>query len=136
MMELASAGCTCLYDLSGQPKRTPNPFLDCSLHPKPTTPGLKNDAGKTRFDLLPPRALWAVADVITFGATKYGPDNWRGVERQRWFAAAMRHLWAWMLGEKRDPESGLPHLAHAACSILFLLDIDEEYPCLQSPKSP
>jgi hypothetical protein len=28
-------------------------------------------------------------------------------------------------GAKADPESGLPHLAHAVCCVLFLLWFDE-----------
>jgi hypothetical protein len=37
------------------------------------------------------------------------------------FSAAMRHLWAWWKGEQADPETGLPHLAHAACCLMFLM---------------
>lgn len=53
-----------------------------------------------------------------------GGNNWRRVEgrRERYFAAAMRHLWAWWTGEERDAETGESHLAHAACCVLFLLD--------------
>jgi len=89
--------------------------------------GRKDDAEKPRFDLVPPRALTAVARVLTLGARKYAPDNWRRVEgrRERYFAAAMRHLWAWWTGEDRDAETGESHLAHAACCVLFLLDESE-----------
>lgn len=56
------------------------------------------------------------------GAEKYGERNWeRGIAWSRVFAAALRHLWAWWRGENADPETGLPHLAHAACNLLFLL---------------
>lgn len=82
----------------------------------------KYDAGKARWDLLPLRSLSAVVDVLTYGAAKYEPENWRTVPdaRARYTAAAMRHLVAWQLGEASDPESGLPHLAHASCCLLFL----------------
>lgn len=89
---------------------------------------MKHDAGKARWDLLPMGATAAVVDVLTYGARKYAPDNWRFVPdaRTRYYAAAMRHLVAWWRGERRDSESGLPHLAHAACCLLFLAEIDDE----------
>ena len=83
---------------------------------------IKHDIGKTRYDLLPPEALEAVARVLTFGAKKYGDRNWeKGLDYDRIFAAAQRHMWAHHGGEKLDPESGLSHLAHAACNLAFLL---------------
>jgi hypothetical protein len=51
-----------------------------------------------------------------------GQRNWEaGMAWHRPFGACMRHLWAWWRKENLDPETGLPHLAHAACCILFLL---------------
>jgi hypothetical protein len=38
--------------------------------------------------------------------------------------AAMRHMRARYGGEILDSESGLPHLAHAACCCLFSLAFD------------
>lgn len=89
--------------------------------------GRKDDDGKNRWDLLPWRGLEQVALVLTFGAKKYAPDNWRKVAGWRWryFRAAVGHLAAWVTGEKNDPESKLPHLAHAACCVLFLLELDQ-----------
>lgn len=85
--------------------------------------GQKHDAGKDRWDLLPLWPVEQVVKVLTFGAAKYGPNNWQLVEGRadRYFAATMRHLTRWRLGESNDPESGLSHLAHAACCVLFLL---------------
>jgi hypothetical protein len=55
-------------------------------------------------------------------AKSTGDHNWRkGMAWHRLFGAALRHLWAWYRGEKADPETGLSHLAHAACCVLFLL---------------
>lgn len=89
--------------------------------------GRKDDGEKPRWDLLPFGALARVVDVLTFGARKYGPDNWRRVEnaRDRYFAASLRHLAAYRGGEANDPETSLPHLAHAACCVLFMLALDE-----------
>lgn len=88
--------------------------------------GRKDDADKARWDLLPWAATRDVVDVLTVGARKYAPNNWRFVDGWRWryHAAALRHLAAWALGERLDPETGLPHLAHATCCLLFLADLD------------
>ena len=110
----------------------PEPRCDSLAHPDeavdkpdPRQPGRKDDAGKPRWDLLPMRALDQVSAVLAYGANKYGEENWRGVPeaRKRYLAAALRHLAAWRLGQADDPESGLPHLAHAACCVLFLLEV-------------
>ena len=84
--------------------------------------GKKYDFGKARYDLLPPEALHVLVLVYSLGARKYGDRNWeRGMKYSRPYAAAQRHLWAWWRGEDLDPETGLPHLAHAAWNVLALL---------------
>lgn len=82
-------------------------------------PGEKADAGKERYDLIPPGVLCDLARVLTYGAAKYAPDNWRKVPdaESRYYAALMRHLEAWRMGCPVDPESQLPHLAHALCCL-------------------
>jgi hypothetical protein len=88
--------------------------------------GIKHDSGKQRWDLLPWRVVSEVVNVLTYGARKYGADNWKNVgdARNRYFSAAMRHLTAWREGERNDPESGHHHLAHAMCCLIFLLWLD------------
>lgn len=89
----------------------------------------KHDAEKVRVDLLPPKALLAVGRVLTVGARKYAPDNWRKIpkeERHRYTAAAMRHLLAVMDGQETDPETGESHWAHLACCALFQLEFHVE----------
>lgn len=90
--------------------------------------GRKNDAGKSRWSLLPWREIAQVVDVLTHGAKEYSDFNWQQLERprQRYYDAAMRHLTSWWLGEAKDSKSGLPHLAHAVCCLLFLLWFDNE----------
>jgi len=90
--------------------------------------GRKDDSGKLRFDLLPFSALKEVAGVITFGAGKYGAENWQKVSNleSRYFAAALRHLTEYAIGEDIDPESGYRHLAHAICSLMFVLEYELE----------
>lgn len=97
----------------------------------PVSNGTKHDAGKSRMDLLPFVALEAVGHVLRHGADEYGEDNWRMVPRwrRRYIAAALRHLAAHCTGGgllgglPRDPKSGLPHLAHAVASLLFVLEL-------------
>ena len=87
---------------------------------------LKKDYGKPMWDLLPFGPVGQIVDVLTFGARKYAPDQWQQVPdaRRRYFAAMMRHLNAWWSGERIDDESGLPHLAHAGCCLVFLMWFD------------
>jgi hypothetical protein len=98
------------------------------------TEGRKDDQGKLQWSLLPVKPVEAVLRVLMFGAKKYTPGNWMRVENaeERYFDAALRHLMAWRAGEKRDPESGQPHLAHAGCCILFMLWF-EIHRCGQKP---
>jgi hypothetical protein len=85
--------------------------------------GRKDDGGKPTFDLLPWGALAEIQAVLEYGAQKYEPWNWaRGMKWLRLWNAVMRHLWAWVRGEDNDAETGLSHLAHAVCSLLFLIE--------------
>jgi len=101
-------------------------------------PGKKYDSGKARFDLVPLRAVLKIAEVLTFGAEKYGANNWQNVTpfEGRYFAALLRHLTAWRAGELVDPETGLSHLAHAGCCLLFLLsgEIGHDPPLDETPE--
>lgn len=84
----------------------------------------KFDAGKLRMDLLPPEVLRSLAEIITYGADKYGAENWREVEPERYEAAMLRHLLAWKEGEIYDTESGFDHLKHVLCNAAFLCALE------------
>ena len=86
--------------------------------------GKKYDGEKPRMYLLPPKALTEVAKVLTFGANKYDEGNWKKLDnlQNRYTGAALRHIFAHMDGEELDPETGLDHLAHAMCCLLFKLE--------------
>ncbi len=89
--------------------------------------GIKFDSEKIRLDLIPSEMLEEVGKVLTFGAKKYGDNNWlEGMAWWRLYGATLRHLLAWWMGQKKDEESGLLHLAHAIACISFLL-VYEEY---------
>lgn len=84
--------------------------------------GGEKGSKSSRFDLVPAAALVQVANVYGQGAMKYAERNWeRGYAWGLSYAALQRHLHAFWGGENDDPESGLPHLAHAAWHCLALM---------------
>jgi hypothetical protein len=88
--------------------------------------GMKFDDNKRDFTLLPWPAVEEIVKVLEFGAKKYARDNWKNVEADRYTKAAFRHLIAYSQGEENDKESGLSHLAHLGCCVLFLLALGEK----------
>lgn len=93
-----------------------------------STKGLRYDANKLGLHLLPVLALGEVAAVLDYGQKKYSSDsydatdNWRkGLKWRATVGSLLRHSFAFLRGEDRDPESGLLHMAHAACNALFLI---------------
>lgn len=96
--------------------------------------GVKHDQGKLRYDLYPLDAYKGCTEVLTFGANKYTPNGWKTVPdaQNRYYAALIRHLTAQKEhidnGGKRlalDEESGLPHLDHAQCCLVFLREVSK-----------
>jgi hypothetical protein len=86
--------------------------------------GIKHDSEKVRMDLL--SAIWivGVSNVLTFGAKKYDAHNWRkGLQRSRLLGAALRHIFSYLSGEDNDPETGLLHLYHASCCLMFASEL-------------
>lgn len=82
----------------------------------------KYNNGKPQLDLLPAEPLRQIARALEFGCQKYDKHNWRkGMPWTEAYAAACRHLLDFIEGEDFNPESGLPHVAHAGANILFLL---------------
>lgn len=101
-------------DISDMEDRSPH-------EPLSTGKGLRFNAGKSRVDLISPVFLKGLADVLTFGAKKYAPHNWRkGLSWTETVASAQRHLLAFLSGEDIDEESGLPHIDMLACNVMFL----------------
>lgn len=97
-----------------------------SLMPK-MPEATKFDAGKPRVELIPPVPYLAVGSVFGFGAEKYGVGNYLidgGLDPKRLLGAALRHQADYSAGQEVDPESGLPHLAHAIASLLMIMDIE------------
>lgn len=99
-----------------------------NLHACPVE-GLKYDEGKNRMGLVLQgfsNALWEVGRVGTFGANKYGENNWMYLDnaKNRYKDALFRHLFQYMQGKDLDDESGLKHLSHACWNCLALLEFE------------
>jgi len=90
--------------------------------------GNKFDGDKIRPTLLPVKSLEKILQVLEFGAKKYSANSWQEVPDgyQRYFDALYRHLYAIQRGETVDSESGLSHLAHAGCCLMFMLTLEEQ----------
>ena len=100
------------------------------------TEARKDDSAKIRLELVPPEMVFAIGDILTFGAKKYDDRNWElGMSWGRVFGALMRHLWAWWGGkgptaksfllDTVDSETQRSHLWHAACCLTFLVAYEE-----------
>lgn len=91
--------------------------------------GVKDDAKKVQLELLSPQWLHGVGEVLTFGARKYAAHNWRkGLARTRLLGACLRHVMAYLGGEDTDPETGLLHLDHASCCLMFASELHRTRP--------
>lgn len=91
--------------------------------------GVKHDAEKIQLDLLSARWILGVGQVLTFGARKYAAHNWRkGIKISRLLGAALRHIFAFLGGEDKDSETGLSHLYHASCCLMFASELHETHP--------
>lgn len=86
--------------------------------------GVKYDSDKPQMRLIPPKATYEVAKVLTFGAKKYSPGNWKHITnlQDRYLDAALRHLNEFQQGRDMDEESGCYTLAHAICNLMFILE--------------
>lgn len=88
-------------------------------------PGKRYDAGKLRWDLVPPE-FERVVEVYTIGAAKYSDRNWeKGMSWSRCIGSLFRHIWRWWAyRETHDAETGCHHMAMAAWNCMALLTYD------------
>jgi hypothetical protein len=78
-----------------------------------------------------PTALMEIAKVAGYGTDKYSRYNFlKGYDWSLSFDALCRHIFAFWAGEDIDPESGLPHMAHAGWHCLTLLTFAQRHPQL------
>jgi hypothetical protein len=98
---------------------------------------MKHDQEKIQLDLLSAQWIFGVGRVLTFGAKKYAAHNWRrGAALSRYLAACLRHVFAFLGGEDNDPETGLSHLYHASCCLMFASELHQSRPDLDDRYKP
>ncbi len=96
-----------------------------------TTLSERKNEGKLRFDLVPPEVEKALAEVLTYGTTKYADRNWeKGNLYSVPYASLRRHLNSWYAGEDIDPESGLSNLKLLLMNVAMLVFYEEHHPHL------
>lgn len=84
---------------------------------------IKEDANKPMISLIEPTFIIGIAEVMTFGAKKYGIENWKQAttaDIRRIKDSLLRHTLAYTSGELLDPETSLSHSYHATCNLMFL----------------
>ena len=100
-----------------------------------SAPHVKHDAGKPRFSLMPGYRAWAPIVAVLQWAVDvkgYPAHNWQlATDTGRYRDALARHFAAWLDDPRGvDAESGLSHLAHMGCCLLFLLWHGDDRPVL------
>lgn len=98
---------------------------------KPTNPKDVVGIRKAPMSVLPMGPIAEAGLGLLEGGCKYGRHNYRGagVRASVYYDAAMRHLIAFWEGEDIDPDSGLPHVTKAMCSLLVLRDAQMQGMC-------
>lgn len=89
--------------------------------------GIKYDKDKIRMELIPPKALVAIGEIMTMGAKKYGANNWQGVSIDRYVGALIRHLVKYMENkDSKDPDSELSHMKHVLTNAAFIVALEDK----------
>lgn len=93
--------------------------------------GARFNTGKAKWSLVPQSALKPMVNVLEFGASKYGINNWmKGLSVTESCESLKRHLDSFMEGIDFDFESGLHHIGHIQCNALFISWMLEHRPDL------
>jgi hypothetical protein len=89
-----------------------------------TNPKTQYGLAKPGLDNVPPTPLFSIGLVMSIGAKKYGPMNWRKdpVSASTYYNGMLRHAMSWWDGQELDRETLCHELAHAAANIIILLD--------------
>lgn len=87
------------------------------------TDAKRYNQNKPRMSLVPSSLNRYVAFGLTYGALKYGDDNWRkGFNWKDIIDSLERHLADLKEGKDIDDESGLPNLCLMGCNLAFLIE--------------
>ena len=87
---------------------------------------MKDIEGKYDPTYLFRSAKIAVHHVREYGSKKYvNRDTWVKTDKKEYIKAAERHLDSINDGEEFAKDSGLPHLWHALCDIMFAIESEK-----------
>ena len=78
---------------------------------------------KPMMSLIEPDFITELAELLTFGANKYDRDNWKKCKHEDihlYKDALLRHLYSYLNGQDRDPETNIHELVCVACNAMFL----------------
>lgn len=79
------------------------------------------DSNKVRLDLVPEEFVWGAGRGLTYGAFKYGENNFKkGIKWSKLIGSAKRHLGRFCGREEIDAESGLLHIDLLLSSLAML----------------
>jgi len=103
----------------------------------PAPKGKKDDNGKLKYHLIPWQVLEGLASVLTFGAKKYAPENWRVLAdpEERYEDAMWRHIMEYKKGNRLDKDSKMPHLWHAVTNLAFLIYFEAQSEILEGAQN-
>ena len=88
---------------------------------------LRYNKGKKQWALVDFKSLEPMVEVLEYGCIKYSPNNWKkGMPVTQVSESLLRHMFAFLSGEDKDPESGIDHLGHVMCNAMFLSYIMRE----------
>ena len=88
---------------------------------------LRYNEGKLQWSMIDFKSLEGMVRVLEMGAKKYSKDNWKlGMPVTQVCESLMRHLFAYMSGEDKDPESGESHMSHVLVNAMFVEYIMKE----------
>lgn len=129
----------CVTWPKGKPEMTPEDMLSVhnSQAKRETIKGedSKPVKDKRRWDIVPLSLFAPVIDVFWNANKKYKRCSWVHCKPEevvpKYYAAMVRHIEAYASGEWSDPESGLPHLAHAVASALIVLYHGATHECVR-----
>ena len=84
--------------------------------------GGKDKVGKSSLSIIPFEPTLKVSRVFSYGAKKYGMNNWRkGHLQLDLLDSCLRHVYSHIEGFDIDGESGLSHLSHAAANLFIIM---------------
>ncbi len=81
--------------------------------------GGKQSKSPYGFHLMDARAMFKLAEVLAYGASKYERDNWRKITTGDHLNHALQHIFGYMAGDTQDD-----HLGHAFCRLMMAIGVD------------